>query len=81
MILCKSTQDCKTAKEYLDQKLEKNIESYKQFDYYELPDPRSSTVLPDNKTVKTEDDLPLKEDVYLQKSKRSIFFYRMRNYF
>ena len=32
VILRKSTQDCKTAKEYLDQKLEKNIESYKHFD-------------------------------------------------
>ena len=69
MLLYKSTQDCKSAKEYLDQKFENNIE----FDYDELPDPRSSTVLSDNKTVKNEDDLPLKEDVYLQQSKRSLF--------
>ena len=76
VLLCKLTQDCKTTKEYLDQKLEKNIECYKQFDYDELPEPRPSTVLPDNKTVKNEDDLPLKEDVYLQQSKRSIFLKR-----
>ena len=78
LLLCKFSDDCSDAESFLDQKVQSDIEKYKQL--------KSSEDLEfdddvDGDIDETDDELPVKEDVYLQQSKRSIYFKKCESIF
>ena len=74
VILSKSSKDCNASKEFLDKKVESDIESFRKFNLDDATSTNSSSEPSIETTTETEDELPIKEDVYLQKSKRSAYF-------
>ena len=71
LLLYKFSDDCTNAKSVLDQKVQSDIEKYKELksleDVLEFEDE-------DGEMNEVDDELPMNEDVYLQQSKRSIYF-------
>ena len=70
LLLCKFSDDCTNAKSVLDQKVQSDIEKY------ELKSPGDVLEFEDEdgEMNKVDDELPMNEDVYLQQSKKSIYF-------
>ena len=71
LLLYKFSDDCTNAKSVLDQKVQSDIEKYKELksseDVLEFEDENGEM-------NEVDDELPMNEDVYLQQSKRSIYF-------
>ena len=73
LLFCKFSGDCADSKNVLEGKLQSDIETYKEFKSDNSVD--SSQLSASNMELQGEiDDLPIKEDVYLRQSKRSIYF-------
>ena len=73
VFLSKFSDDCADAKHYLDEKAQSDTEIFK-----ELKRNNSTTStqleLEETETEATENEFPVREDVYVQQSKRSVFF-------
>ena len=81
VLLCKFVSDCKSSKEFLEEKIKSDIETSRELkaDYvtttisYQFPVAKSD--------ADDDDELPQSEDVYLKQSKRSIFFKKCESIF
>ena len=74
VLLSKFSSDCVDAKDYLDRKIESDMDSYKEVNCEDVNTSTSPISIDETEDVENEEQLPVQEDVYLQQSKRSIYF-------
>ena len=80
VLLSNFSSDCVDAKDYLDRKIESDIDSYKELKCEDVNTSTTSISIGDTEDVENEDQLPVQEDVYLQ-SKRNIYFKKCESIF
>ena len=81
VLLSKFSSDCVDAKDYLDRKIESDIDSYKELNCEDVNTSTSPISIDETEDVENEEELPVQEDVYLQQSKRSIYFKKCQSIF
>ena len=74
ILLCKFTNDCKVSKEHLEKRVASDIESLKKFKCDTFDNFEKTNHVCETNVPYTDDEPPVKEDVYLQQSKWGIFY-------
>ena len=76
LLLSEHSNVCLDSKSFLEEKAQTDLEAYRDLEATEIKHDSKDTLFDeksDNK-ISDEQELPLKEDIYLRQSKRSIFF-------
>ena len=81
VLLSKFSSDCVDAKDYVDRKIESDIDSYKELKCEDVNSSTTSISIGDTEDVENDDQLPVQEDVYVHQSKRSIYFKKCESIF
>ena len=81
ILLSKYSSDCKDSKVYLEKKMDSEIESYKKLESDNIDSSGLNSKMYETNIENDDDELPVREVVYLQQSKRSIYFKDCESFF
>ena len=74
ILLCKFTNDCKVSKEHLEKRVASDRETLNKFKCDTFDNSEKTNNVCETNVPYTDAELPVKEDVYLQQSKRRMFY-------
>ena len=81
ILLSKYSSDCKDSKVYLEKKMDSEIESWKKLESDNIDCSGLNNKMYGTNIENDGDELPVREVVYLQQSKRSIYFKDCESFF